>query len=87
MIIHGISKIIKLAPPDSQVLSASSLNAQAGVGNRGIKHLKTGLPSKPHLPITPDFLKKNCIKWNGSQESAACLCFFGFLRAGEAVLR
>ena len=56
-----------------------------------LKQVKSGMQSRPRLPITPEILKKMKQAWekgpiNADKSmlwAAALTCFFGFLRAGE----
>ena len=62
---------------------------------KGIKKVEAekGVASRTRLPITPSILKKQQEVWSTSSSysafdrrmlrAACCLCFFGFLRAGE----
>lgn len=61
---------------------------------RGIKRGQVGLPRRCRLPITGEIMKQLQVFWsspaNGSifesklLWATCCLCFFGFLRVGEA---
>ena len=56
-----------------------------------LKQMKSGMQSRPRLPMTPEILKKMKQAWekgpiNADKSmlwAAAVTCFFGFLRAGE----
>ena len=61
---------------------------------KGMRRKTAGRRMRPRLPITPEVLKelKSCWEKHPCREDAvmlwgaSCLCFFGFLRMGEAVV-
>ncbi len=58
---------------------------------RGFKKMASVPSGRTRLPITPTILRKLKVVWEGKEDgrmlwAMACMCFFGFLRSGEAVV-